>query len=196
MIIGIAGPSCAGKTELTLALSRAVEASVVLPIDAYYRDLSSISFEERTRRDFDSPEIIEHELLIEHVRRLALGETIERPVYAFDTHSRLEQTERVVPGHVTIVEGIFALYWEPLRAHLDLKLFVTAPAELCLERRLDRDVRERGRSPESVRDQFERTVWPGAEKYVLPTRQFADLMLLGTQPIEESVRTVLERISW
>jgi uridine kinase len=195
VIIGIAGPSGSGKTELARALARTLTGSAILPVDAYYRDLSAIPFEERARCDFDSPELIEHELLISQVAQLARGRAIERPLYAFDTHTRRKETERVEAANVILVEGIFALYWESLREHFDLKLFVTAPPEICLERRVERDVHERGRSPESVHAQFARTVWPGTEKHILPSRQFADLAISGAQPIEESVRAALARIN-
>jgi len=193
LLIGIAGPSCAGKSELAHRLGALLPATVV-SLDRYYRDLSHLSFEERTRWNFDVPDALELDLLASHLTALAAGETVEIPVYDFTQHVRTNQRTRVAAADCVVFEGLFTLYREDIRALLDFKVFVEAPDEVCLARRLERDVRERGRTPESVRRQFETTVRPMAERYILPTRAWADLVLDGTAPREALVECVLREL--
>lgn len=192
-LIGIAGCSGAGKSELAARLAEALPAEI-LSLDSYYRDLSHLPFEQRAETNFDAPEALDEALLSAHLELLAEGQTIEKPVYDFVQHIRSPACERVEPGRYLIVEGLFALYWEAVRRRLALKVFVEAPDEVCFQRRLDRDVRQRGRTPESVRRQYERTVRPMAERYILPTRRFADLLLSGVDPLERSLAKVLEAV--
>jgi len=192
-VIGIAGPSCAGKSELARRLAHKLGARI-LPLDCYYRDLSHLPLDERCGMNFDVPEALDVPLLIQQLSLLAEGCEITRPVYDFRQHVRAPEPERVVPAEFIILEGLFALYWEEVRRRLALKVFVEAPPEVCLARRLERDVRERGRTPESVVEQYERTVRPMAERYILPTRALADVVVSGLAPIEESVACVLELI--
>jgi uridine kinase len=182
-MIGITGPSCSGKSTLALALAaRLGDVVTRLPLDAYYRDFAGVSHHDV---EVDVPEAIDHELLVAHLRALARGETIARPVYDFATHSRQPRGERVAPGRVVLVEGLFALYWAEVRALLAASVFVDAPREVCLVRRVARDLRERGRDEASVLHQFTHKVWPNYERYVLPTRDFATLVASGVDPIDE-----------
>lgn len=190
LLIGIAGPSCAGKTELAQRLADALGAPA-LPLDWYYRDLADLPLDDRARSNFDVPDALDSELLFQHVRSLAEGEEIQVPVYDFTRHVRTAMTRPLRAGRCAILEGLFTLHWEQIRKLLGVKIYVGAPDEICLARRLDRDVRERGRTPESVREQFERTVSPMARLYVEPTAANADLVLDGTGPIEESVAAAL-----
>jgi uridine kinase len=192
-LIGIAGPSCAGKSELTRQLSRLLSATV-LPLDSYYRDLSHLPLEERACQNFDTPEAIDHQLFAEHLEALAAGREIRRPVYDFATHSRTGQTETVRPERYIIVEGLFVLYWEDVRRMLTTKVFVDLDDRACLDRRILRDVKERGRTPESVILQFSETVRPMAEKYIRPTRAFADVAVCGDDPLEASVAAVVAHV--
>ncbi|MGA2263719.1 MAG: uridine kinase, partial [Acidobacteriota bacterium] len=192
-LIGIAGPSCAGKTELATHLAADLSAAV-LPLDCYYLDLSSHPLEERARFNFDEPRALDHKLFLQHLQALAAGNVIERPVYDFSIHTRTGKTESVRPGRFLIVEGLFVLHWEDVRALFGTRVFVDLPDGPCLERRIVRDVRERGRAPESVRLQFAETVQPMAALYVRPTRIFADLVIGGDQPIRESVDAVMAHI--
>ena len=148
-IIAIAGPSCAGKTELAKSLSRALSASI-LPLDAYYRDLSFMPLESRTRFNFDIPESIDHTLLREHLTDLAASKPVHRPVYDFRVHTRSPIRETLTPGPYLIFEGLFALCWDDLRPLLKTKIYVDANDTVCLARRQVRDVLERGRTVESV----------------------------------------------
>jgi uridine kinase len=192
-LIGIAGPSCAGKTELARNLVSVLSASI-LSLDCYYIDLSDRVLEERARFNFDEPGALDHTLFARHVRSLSHGETIERPVYDFATHARTAEVEVVYPREFIIIEGLFVLYWPEVRSCFGTKVFVDLADEACLERRIVRDVRERGRTAESVRRQFAETVRPMAELYVQPTRAFADLILAGDNPIQNSVESVLDHI--
>ncbi len=192
-LIGIAGPSCAGKTELARRLASALGAPI-LPTDSYYRDLSHLPFENRCGTNFDVPDSLDHDLLFRHIALLAEGREIQKPVYDFTRHVRAAEIERLRPGKFLIVEGLFALYWEDIRELLGTKVFVTAPDPLCYERRRERDVRERGRTVQSVEEQYRLTVRPMAEQYILPTREFADVVVSGTDPLEGTAALVLAHI--
>ncbi len=192
-LIGIAGPSCAGKSYLSTHLARHLKA-VTLNLDSYYADLNHFSPAQRAHFNFDAPESLDSPLLIEHVRQLSRGDAIERPIYDFKTHSRTDQTERLDAREFIIIEGLFALYWEAIRAVQATKVFVDLGEEICLARRIERDIRERGRTRESVLEQFSATVRPMAQRYVHPTRQFADVVLTGDCAIGDEMRLVLEHV--
>jgi uridine kinase len=192
-LIGIAGPSCAGKSELAKHLAARLGAAI-LPLDCYYIDLGDRPLEERPRFNFDEPKALDHDLLIPQLIALANGKAIDRPVYDFSTHSRSQHLERVVPGSFIIVEGLFALYWPEIRDLLGTKIYVDFPDDQCLERRIDRDTHERGRTPDSVRRQFAETVRPMAELHVHPAKKFADLIIAGDNPIQNSVALALAHL--
>ena len=192
-IIAIGGPSCAGKTELSRRLAEVLTAPI-LPIDAYYINLDQLTVHERSHFNFDEPTALDHYLLRHHVEALGRGETIERPTYDFTTHTRAAATEIVVPNDFVILEGLFALYWDDIRPFLGTKVFVDAPDAVCLSRRSIRDVRERGRTPESVLEQYEKTVRPMAQLHVRPTAQWADVVVSGEQQLDRSVATVLQLV--
>jgi uridine kinase len=191
LFIGIAGPSGSGKTELAYRVAASLAGAAVFALDSYYHSLCHLPKVERDQTDFDDPTMLDWDLINAHLAELAEGRTIQRPVYSFETHSRLVETDPLTPVKFIIVEGIFALYDEGVRHKLDTRVYVRTPDEICFERRKHRDVLERGRTEHSVREQYERTVRPGAERYVWPTEQFADLVVSGTQDILTSVTEVL-----
>lgn len=193
-LIGIGGPSCSGKTELARWLAKATGAPV-LNLDHYYIDLAHLPLEVRARTNFDEPASVDHDAILADAAHLRQGLPIHAPQYDFATHTRAPGDEIIGPAPLVILEGLFALYWPELRDLLSLKLFVEAPVEVCLQRRLARDVVERGRTPESVRWQFETTVLPGARQFIFPCRHHADLILSGTDPLEGSCRTALDFLS-
>ena len=192
-LIGIAGPSGAGKSYLARHLAEQLSAPV-LSLDHYYRDLSHLPLEARVRCNFDEPAALEHELLIAQVADLHAGRAIPVPNYDFSIHTRTSETRIFAPADVVILEGLFTLHWPELRGLLGTSVYVDIANDICLQRRQQRDVQERGRTPESVVEQFRTTVAPMAERYVRPTRSYADLDLRGDLPIEQGVAFVLQHV--
>jgi uridine kinase len=192
-LIGIAGPSGAGKTTLAERVAREL-AAPILSLDCYYRELDGLPLEERARTNFDEPDALDRELLFSQLAQLAAGAAIEAPVYDFARHTRAPETTPVPAAEFVIVEGLFALLWEEVRALFGTKVFVSAGDGLCFERRLERDARERGRTPESVGEQYRRTVRPMAERHILPTQAFADVVVDGAGPLDLSVSAVLAHV--
>ena len=194
LVLGIAGCSGSGKTTLAAELANQLEATL-FPLDLYYRDLSQFPLDTRDKRNFDHPDSLESELIIEHVRALAAGHTIQRPVYDFSTHSRVAGAfEPVAPSKFVLVEGILALHYSELHPLYDFSVYVDAPNEICLKRRIYRDMRERGRTEESVRAQFDATAKPMADLYVLPSATHASVIVEGTEALDWSVEQVLQRL--
>jgi uridine kinase len=195
LVLGIAGCSGSGKTTLARELANQLDATL-FPLDLYYRDLSQFPLDARHKQNFDHPDSLESELFIEHVQKLAQGQAIERPVYDFKTHSRVPGAyETIPPRDVVIVEGILALHFEELVRCYDFSIYVNAPHDVCLLRRIHRDVRERGRSEESVRKQFEATAQPMADLYVVPSAARASVTVEGTDSLDWSVEQILERLN-
>jgi len=192
LMIGIAGCSGSGKTTLARELATQLDATL-FPLDLYYRDLSQFPLDSRHKRNFDHPDSLESELIVEHVRELANGHAIQRPVYDFKTHSRVAgEFDKVVPGKVVIVEGILALHFAELLPLYDFSIYVNAPNEICLKRRIYRDMIERGRTEESVREQFDATARPMADLYVVPSARHASLVVEGTDSLDWSVEQILK----
>jgi uridine kinase len=148
-----------------------------IPHDAYYRELGHLPREERARVNFDHPDSLETELLIEHLEELRMGHTIEIPIYDFTTHMRTQETRRVEPAPVILVEGILIFVEPELRALLDVKLYVDTDADVRFIRRMQRDVHERGRSVGSVCEQYLATVRPMHLEFVEPSKRYADVII-------------------
>jgi uridine kinase len=194
LVLGIAGCSGSGKTTLAAELATQLEATL-FPLDLYYRDLSHFPLDARDKRNFDHPDSLESELLIEHVRALANGDAVQRPIYDFKTHSRVPNAfDTVVPARVVIVEGILALHYAQLVPLYHFSVYVNAPNEVCLKRRIYRDMRDRGRTEESVHAQFEATAKPMADLFVLPSQARASITVEGTDSLDWSVEQVLQRL--
>lgn len=194
LILGIAGCSGSGKTTLARELTQQFNATL-LPLDFYYTCLRHLPPAERALQNFDHPDSLEHTLLVEHINTLANNQPIERPIYDFATHTRVPgQTETIHPAPVLIVEGILALHYEALRPLYDFSIYVNAPNKICLNRRIYRDMRERGRTEESVRAQFEATAKPMADLYVLPSAAHASIIVEGTDALDWSVEQILKRL--
>jgi len=190
-VVGIAGCSGSGKTTLARELATQLNATL-FPLDLYYRDLSQFPLDARDKQNFDHPDSLESELFVEHIRQLADGRAIERPVYDFTRHTRVDgRFERVEPAKFLVVEGILALHYRDLWPLYDFSIYVDAPNEICLNRRIYRDMRERGRTEESVRAQFEATARPMAEQYVLPSQERASITVSGTEALDWSIERVL-----
>src|SRR5580658_7388655 len=190
LVLGIAGCSGSGKTTLAAELATQLEATL-FPLDLYYRDLSQFPLDSRDKRNFDHPDSLESELIIEHVRTLAQGNPIQRPVYDFKTHSRVPDAfETITPTRAVIVEGILALHYPELIPLYTFSIYVNAPHDVCLARRIHRDMRERGRTEESVREQFETTARPMADLYVTPSAARASVVVEGTDALDWSVEQI------
>jgi len=172
-------------------LARAL-GGIHFPLDHYYRDLSHLPVEERVRQNFDDPALIESSLLAEHLAALARGESIKRPIYDFSTYIRNPlETQAVSAGAYVIVEGLFALYYPSLLPLYQLRIYVDTPDEVCFERRVKRDVEQRGRTERSVRLQYEQTVRPSSLRYVRPSARNADLTIDGAEALDWKVEQIL-----
>lgn len=192
-LIGIGGASCSGKTVLAREVVRRLGAdrAVIVPTDMYYIDLSELDQAARARHNFDAPEAMDWPLLTEQLEELAQGHAVDGPVYDFVTHTRTQTTRSITPRAVTIVEGLLALHSARVRDLFGTRVFVRARDAVCLARREERDLRERGRTLESVRAQYAATVRPMAERFVLPTESFADVVVSGEDPVDRSCEAVL-----
>jgi uridine kinase len=191
MLIAIGGCSGAGKTVLARALQAHLGRGAMLALDAYYHAQDNIPFEQRALVNYDHPDSLDWTLLESHVRSLLLGEPADVPVYLFDQHTRASEPDRVAPDRIIVLEGILALHHPELRKLASVRVFVETAEQECLHRRLERDVLERGRSRQSVLDQYAATVHPMALQYVLPTRAHADVIVSGQRSVEEAVAAIL-----
>jgi len=179
VIIGVAGGTGSGKTTISHAILSAIGAERIahLQHDAYYRDLSHLPLEERRRQNFDHPDALEDTLLLAHLQALVRGEAVAAPVYDFTTYTRRAETRLVEPCPIILVEGILIFANAALRAMMDIKIFVDTDADLRFIRRVERDVRERGRTLESVIAQYLGTVRPMHLEFVEPSKRYADIIV-------------------
>jgi uridine kinase len=177
-LIAIAGGSASGKSWLTQRLLQDFAGTACqLSLDSFYRDLSHLALEERSRINFDHPDAIDWPLLYRCLSSIQQGETAHLPVYNFATHSRSPKTKKCQPRHLMVIEGLWLLDRPELRDLFSLSVYVDCPKEVRLARRLQRDQRERGRSLRSIHEQFETQVAPMHERFVAPQRDAADLVL-------------------
>jgi uridine kinase len=179
LVIGIAGGTGSGKTTVAHRIAGGLpqDSVTVIEHDSYYRDRDDLSFEERCELNFDHPEALETELLVRHLETLKQGRSVEVPLYDFTTHRRDTDTRRVDPTPVIIVEGILTLAEARLRPLFDIKLFVDTDADLRAFRRIRRDIEQRGRTFDQVRDRYYRMVRPMHLEFVEPTKRHADLII-------------------
>lgn len=185
IVIGVAGGTGSGKSTLVRKLQEAFsDAVTTLSHDYYYRAYPDLTYKERTKLNYDHPHSFETDLMIEQIRMLREGLSVERPVYSFVEHNRLPETVRVIPSKVLIVEGILIFECEELRKLMDIKVFVDTDADIRLARRILRDVQNRGRSMKSVIRQYLETVKPMHDEFVEPSKRHADV----TSPKEASIR--------
>ena len=178
-LIGVAGGSNSGKTTIAERLADVIgtEELSLIRLDSYYITMRDEPIEVRAAVNYDHPDAFDWDLLYRHLQRLTAGESVRVPVYDYTIYDRTDEFELVVPGKVVIVEGILVL-WEPrLRGMLDLKVFVDTPADLRVIRRLQRDVAERGRTQESILDQYLTTVRPSHEQFIEPSKRYADVIV-------------------
>jgi len=178
-IIGVAGGSGSGKTTVTAKVLETIgpDMAAVIVQDYYYRDQSHLTFEQRLATNYDHPHAFDWPLLIEHIEDLLAGRPIDMPVYDFANHTRASHTITVKPAPVIVIEGLFPLYDTTLRDMMSLKIFVDTDPDVRFIRRLQRDIRERGRSTDHVIEHYLATVRPMHNQFIEPTKRFADVIL-------------------
>lgn len=177
-VVGVAGGTGSGKTTVARKIVEAGAGDVsILEFDTYYRDRPDLTYDERCSLNFDHPESLETSLLLQHIRALKRGELVETPTYDFKTHRRGEITRRVEVSPILVVEGILLFVDKEVRDECDLKLFVDTDADIRVMRRIRRDIEQRGRTFQSVREQYYRTVRPMHLAFVEPSKRWADLII-------------------
>lgn len=204
VVIGVTGGSGSGKTSVTNSIYESLKdlSILVLEQDYYYKDQRNVPFEERLKTNYDHPLAFDNDLLIEHIEKLLRYEPIEKPVYDYSIHTRSEKVIPVLPKDVIILEGILVLEDERLRNLMDIKLYVDTDADLRIIRRLQRDIKERGRSIESVIDQYLNVVRPMHNQFIEPTKRYADIIIpeggqnhVAIDLMVTKIQTILEQKS-
>ncbi len=178
-VIGVAGGTGSGKSTLVRKLQEAFEGDDVVTLchDYYYKGYKDLTYEERSKLNYDHPQSFDTPMMVEHIKALKSGVAIRRPVYSFVEHNRLEETVEVMPSKVLIIDGILIFENRELRELMEMKVFVDTDADLRLSRRLLRDVQERGRTMESVVEQYVTTVKPMHDEFVEPSKRYADVII-------------------
>ena len=201
-IIGVAGGTGSGKSTLVKRLQEAFREEDVATLchDYYYKAHPELTYEERTRLNYDHPQAFDTDMLVEHVRALKNNVPIEHPVYSFVEHNRTDETVPVKPSKVIIIDGILIFENKELRELMDIKVFVDTDADVRLARRILRDVRDRGRSMESVINQYTSTVKPMHEEFVEPSKRYADVIIpeggvnsVAGAMLIQNIRSIVER---
>ncbi len=199
-VVGIAGGSASGKTTIVSQIKEAFgDDIVVISHDSYYKAHDELPFDERSRLNYDHPNSFDTELMVEDLKKLKNNQEIDIPVYDYTIHNRTDQTVHVIPKKVIIVEGILILENADLRDMMDIKVFVETDADERLMRRIRRDVSERGRSVDSILNQYAQTVKPMHEQFVEPSKKYADLIiprggenLTGINILMEHLKSMLQ----
>lgn len=179
LVIGIAGGTGSGKTTVVKKIVEQIPENevAVLSHDSYYYDNGHLSLEERRKKNFDHPDSIEFDLMIEHINKLKKGEPVEEPVYSFITCTRSKETRKISPKKVLIIEGILCLTNKELRELMDIKVFVDCDSDIRLTRVIQRDIQERGRDIEQVLTRYKKTVRPSHLQFIEPTKRYADIIV-------------------
>ncbi|MEH7490782.1 uridine kinase [Neobacillus niacini] len=205
VVIGVAGGSGSGKTSVTKAIYDSFKGHSITMIqqDYYYKDQSDLPFEERLKTNYDHPLAFDNELLIEHIEKLLRYEPIEKPVYDYSIHTRSKEVIAVEPKDVIILEGILILEDERLRNLMDIKLYVDTDADIRIIRRLSRDIKERGRTLDSVIEQYTNVVRPMHNQFIEPTKRYADVIIpeggqnhVAIDLMVTKIQTILEQKSF
>lgn len=194
--IGVYGGTGSGKTTIVSQIVSEFPTSEIQVIsqDSYYKDTSHLTFDERCALNFDHPDAIDFPLLYQHVNSLKNGENIEQPVYSFETHNRTKETVTVVPKKILIIEGILILNYPKLRSLFDLKIFIDADSDMRMERRVSRDISERGRTPEEVLNRYLNTLKPMHKEFIEPMKVHADITLENHQNTPLNLSELIDKI--
>jgi uridine kinase len=192
-VVGLGGPSGSGKSTLAKRLASRLNGKV-LSMESYAAAFNDLPFEERSKQNYDAPEATDVALLESHIRDYAAGRTIESPVYDFGQHLRTNRWERVGAAPLLIIEGILALHFQQLRQHYNLSIYLHAPEEVLFHRRKVRDITERQRALEFIRWQWESFVLPSNQRYVLPSRRYADVAIDATADLATVEKAVADAV--
>ena len=194
--IGVYGGTGSGKTTIVSQIVSEFPTSEIQVIsqDSYYKDTSHLTFDERCALNFDHPDAIDFPLLYQHVNSLKNGENIEQPVYSFETHNRTKETVTVVPKKILIIEGILILNYPKLRSLFDLKIFIDADSDMRMERRVSRDISERGRTPEEVLNRYLNTLKSMHKQFIEPMKVHADITLENHQNTPLNLSELIDKI--
>ncbi|MCK4870701.1 MAG: uridine kinase [Gammaproteobacteria bacterium] len=179
MIIGIAGASASGKSLLanTIYDELGTNQVVIIPEDSYYKDYPNLSYEERSKINYDHPNSLDHDLLCQQLRNLLTGGTVEVPLYDYSTHARKNETRPVGTHRIIVLEGILLFVVPELRDLMNIRIFMDTPLDVCLTRRIQRDIVERKRTIESVLEQYKETVRPMYQQFIEPSKRYADIIV-------------------
>lgn len=179
IIIGISGPTASGKSLLANTIVEELGSCevVVLSEDSYYKNQSHLPFEERAKVNYDHPNSMDHDLLVEHLRQLREGKAVDVPIYDYGLHTRKNETRHISNHHIIVLEGILLFVDQELRDLMDIRIFMDAPLDICLLRRLKRDIVKRNRSIDSVLEQYETTVRPMYLQFIEPCKRYADIII-------------------
>ena len=195
-VIAIAGGSGSGKSYLARSLGNFYPKEDILIIeqDSYYKDISHMDYENRCNQNFDHPNAIDSILIKDHLKKFLSGKSVSIPNYNFIEHLREKVDQKIKPCPIIIIEGILMLYYTSLHKFFSLKIYIDTPEPIRFSRRIKRDVRFRGRTPESIKKQYFSTVKPMHEKFVQPTKSYSDIVLKGTDLKDKSIKQIKSRI--
>lgn len=197
ILIGIAGASGSGKTVITNRILESLgsDKAVIIQEDSYYKNQSDVPYEQRIGKNFDHPDAFDHDLLTEHLLHLLKGKAISHPVYDYKLHTHSKETKTAGPASLIILEGILIFSNAQLRELMDYRVFIDTPPDICFIRRLKRDIEERGRTVDSVIQQYTETVRPMYLEFIEPSKQYADIRISGEGNNSESVDKLINKIN-
>lgn len=200
IIVGIAGGTASGKTSVTKSILEELQKthinSILLEQDSYYKKMDNLTYDERVKLNYDHPDLIDFDLLEKHILKLRDGHSIEKPIYDFQIYNRINETEHIEPANLIIVEGILILAMEKIRNLFDAKIFVDTDDDERLLRRIERDLKERGRTFESIKNQYMATVKPMHLEFVEPSKRYADVIIPRGKDNKVGIKMVSSRLRY
>jgi len=200
IVVGIAGGTASGKTSVTKSILEELQKthinSILLEQDSYYKKMDNLTYDERVKLNYDHPDLIDFDLLEEHILKLRDGHSIEKPIYDFQIYNRINETEHIEPANLIIVEGILILAMEKIRNLFDAKIFVDTDDDERLLRRIERDLKERGRTFESIKNQYMATVKPMHLEFVEPSKRYADVIIPRGKDNKVGIKMVASRLRY
>ena len=200
IVVGIAGGTASGKTSVTKSILEELQKthinSILLEQDSYYKKMDNLTYDERVKLNYDHPDLIDFDLLEEHILKLRDGHSIEKPIYDFQIYNRINETEHIEPANLIIVEGILILAMEKIRNLFDANIFVDTDDDERLLRRIERDLKERGRTFESIKNQYMATVKPMHLEFVEPSKRYADVIIPRGKDNKVGIKMVSSRLRY